>query len=91
MEEIRDIAILLTPAGCVPVVTIATQYFKSLLPDWLPIRLFVWLLCFALIIGATILTGATPVTLFVGAVNSVVAASACLGAYEVTYNRTGQG
>ncbi len=91
MEQINDLAQLATTAGCVAFVTILTQYIKPLLPERLPVRVFVLIACLAVMLTVTVVMGASVERLLLAAVNAAIAASACLGAYEVTYNRTGQG
>lgn len=87
MDQITSLAYLLTTAGTVAVVTLITQYVKSLLPAKLPIRVFVLLLCLAIQVTVTILlTGFTTESLLLAIVNSFIAASASMGAYEIAFN-----
>ncbi len=91
MDQINDLTQLATTAGCVAFVTILTQYVKPLLPEKLPIRAFVLIACLVIMLAVTVILGATAERLLLAAANAVIAASACIGAYEVTYNRHGRG
>ena len=73
-----------TVTGCSAAVMLMTQYVKEYLPGWLPTRLVVLALSFALLIGAWMCSGGellwTDVPLI--GVNSFAVAFAAMGAYE---------
>lgn len=73
-----------TGAGCSAAVLLITQYLKDYMPKWLPTRLTVLALSFALLIGAWFCGGGArswgDVPLI--AVNSFTVALTAMGAYE---------
>lgn len=72
-----------TGAGCSAAVLLIMQYLKGYLPEWLPTRLMVLMLSFALLTGAWLFGGGcrlSDVPLI--AVNSFTVALAAMGAYE---------
>ncbi len=88
MEQITSLAYLLSTAGTVALVTLITQYVKSLLPEKLPIRVFVLLLCLVIQLGLTLVVSPQLEPIILAIANSFVAAAASMGAYEVTFSKT---
>lgn len=87
MEPINSLAYLATTGGTVALVTVVTQYIKSMLPEWLSIRLFVLLACLLVQVGLALVLTPQLEPVLLAFANSFVAASACYGAYEVAFNR----
>lgn len=78
-----------TSAGCSAAVMLITQYIKDYMPGWLPTRLLVLGLAFALLMGAWLCGGGacrlSDVPLI--AVNSFTVALAAMGAYETALKK----
>ncbi len=78
-----------TGAGCSAAVLLVTQYLKDYLPKWLPTRLVVLALSFAMLMGAWFCGGDarawSDVPLI--AVNSFTVALTAMGAYETALKR----
>ena len=91
MEEITSITYLFSTVGTVAIVTVITQYVKELLPDRIPIRAFILALCLIIQIGLTLLLSPSIEQVILATANSFVAAASCMGAYEATFNRNGNG
>lgn len=91
MEKITSITYLLSTVGTVAIVTVITQYVKELLPDRIPIRAFILALCLIIQIGLTLLLSPGINQVILAIANSFVAAASCMGAYEATFNRNGNG
>lgn len=91
MEEITSITYLLSTVGTVAIVTLITQYVKELLPGSIPIRLFVLGLCLLIQVGLTVLISPGVIPIILAISNSFIAAASCMGAYEATFNRNGNG
>lgn len=76
-----------TATGCSAAVLVITQYLKCYLPAWLPTRLLVLALSFAMLLGAWLFGGggsAGDIPLI--AVNSFAVALTAMGAYETALN-----
>ena len=80
-----------TVTGCSAAVMLITQYVKGYLPEWLPTRLIVLMLAFALLMGAWMFSGGartwSDVPLI--AINSFAVAFAAMGAYDSALKKPG--
>lgn len=75
-----------TGTGCSAAVLLITQYIKDYMPEWLPTRLLVLALSFAMLLGAWLCSDAVCVWSDVPliAVNSFTVALTAMGAYETS-------
>ncbi len=76
---------LLTVAGASAAVLLILQFTKTLLPAAFPTRLAAWILSLVILEVATAITGGTPEAYGIAVLNSVVVATAAMGAYDVTF------
>lgn len=87
MEQFNSLTQLATTAGTVAVVTLIVQYIKQFIPEKIPIRLVVLLLCALIQIGIAVIFTPSLEPILLAIVNSFVAAAACMGSYEVVFNK----
>lgn len=86
MEQVNDLATILSVAGTSAFVLLVTQYFKPYFKHTLNVRLFVLILSLVIQIGLTIvLVGADIQQLILAVVNSFISATSAMGAYEATF------
>lgn len=78
-----------TVTGCSAAVLLVTQYVKGYLPRWLPTRLMVLALSFALLTGAWVFGGGARAwsDLPLIGINSFAVAFAAMGAYDTALKK----
>lgn len=91
MEQITSLSFLLSTAGTTAAAVLITQYTKPLIPESLPVRLYVLIQCLVIQLGLTLILAANAEGLIIAFFNAFIAAAAALGTYEATYNKDGQG
>ena len=86
MEQVNDLATILSVAGTSAFVLLVTQYLKPYFKHTLNVRLFVLILSLVIQIGLTIvLVGADIQQLILAVVNTFISATSAMGAYEATF------
>ena len=74
-----------TLAGATAAVLLITQYIKPLLPK-IDTRLIAWILAIIVLEAATAISGGVAQDYILAVLNSVLVASASMGAYQVTFS-----
>ena len=81
-------AALATVAGCAAATLLIVQFTKSLIPDAVPTRVYVYFWALAIMLAATYFTaGLSADSAILVILNSFVAATSALGAYDLTFAR----
>lgn len=74
-----------TLAGATAAVLLITQYIKPLLPK-IDTRLIAWILAIIVLEAATAISGGVAQDYILAVLNSVLVASASMGAYQMTFS-----
>lgn len=86
MENLITIEYLGTYAGAIVVVTLLTQFLKSLLPK-INTRLICWAIAIIVEIGLGIITRVDAAGYFLAFLNSISIAVGAMGAYQLTLEK----
>ena len=80
-------AALATVAGCAAATLLVVQFTKSMIPDAIPTRLYVYFIALLIMMAATYIVndGLAPGDVMLVVVNSFVAATSALGTYDLTF------